>query len=93
MSQLLAINQRPGPGLALLTVRAFGEVYKAQLWASCKARKPGVCNASGTQYDAGTEVYRPVGNSRNRSMRILAAKIDTEAPLDTSNASRRAGPP
>lgn len=76
MSKLLAINERPGTGLALLTVRDFGKYYAGQLWSKCKARKPGVCDASGTGYQSGAEVYRPVGNSQNRSMRILAAQID-----------------
>lgn len=47
MSKLLSINARPGEGLALLTVREFGDVYSGQLWSKCKARKHGVCDASG----------------------------------------------
>ena len=76
MSKLLSINERPGDGLAILTVRDFGEVFVGQLWAKCKARKSGVCDASGERYGSGAEIYRPVGNSLNRSMRILAAHID-----------------
>jgi len=76
MNKLLAVDERPGPGMALLTVIDFGEVYSRQLWSRCKARKPGTCDASGARYVPGAEVYRPVGNSANRSMRILAAQID-----------------
>jgi len=76
MSKLLSINARPSDGLASLTVRDSGELYSGQLWSKCKARKSGVCDASGELYRPGAEIYRPVGNSRNRSMRILAALID-----------------
>lgn len=76
MSKLLSINARPSDGLASLTVRDSGELYSGQLWSKCKARKSGVCDASGERYGSGAEIYRPVGNSRNRSMRILAAHID-----------------
>lgn len=76
MSKLLEIVSRPQTGLALLTVREFGATYTGQLWEKCKARKQGVCDASGAKYKVGAEVYRPVGNSKNRSMRILASRID-----------------
>lgn len=76
MSKLLSINGRPGDGLASLTVLDVGEVYSGQLWSRCKARKPGVCGVCGESYLPGAEVYRPVSNARNRSMRILAAHID-----------------
>ena len=76
MSKLLSINERPSDGLASLTVSDSGEVYSGQLWSKCKAQKSGVCDASGERYLLGAEIYRPVGNSRNRSMRILAALID-----------------
>lgn len=76
MSKLLSIDERPGDGLASLTVRDFGQVYSTQLWSKCKARSPGVCDASGERYRPGDEIYRPVGNARNRNMRILAAHIE-----------------
>lgn len=76
MSKLLSIDDVPGPGLALLTVLNFGEVYSRQLWLKCKARKPGVCGVSGEGYLPGVDVYRPFGNTSNRSLRILAKQID-----------------
>lgn len=76
MSKLVSINAIPGDGLASLTVRNFGEVYSHQLWSKCKARKPGLCDASGERYQSGDSIYRPLGNSRNRNMRILAAHIE-----------------
>lgn len=76
MSKLLSIDARPSDGLASLTVRDSGEVYSGQLWRKCIAGKSGVCDASGERYRPGAEIYRPVGNSRNRCMRFLAALID-----------------
>ena len=79
MSKLVRIEERLSDGLMLLTVLHFGEVFGSQLWSRCKARKRGRCDASGTSYAAGSSVYRPVGNQRNRMMRILATSLE-EAP-------------
>lgn len=57
-----------------------------QLWSKCKARKSGVCDASGERYRPGAEIYRPVGNSRNRSMRILAVHIDNSDTKETNGS-------
>lgn len=68
---------RPGDGLALLTVRYFGELYVEQMWARVKSRKSGTCAATGVDYPSGTMVYRPaLGNPSNRSQRMLATIID-----------------
>ena len=76
MSKLISVDLRPAPGLALLTVYDFGDTYARQLWAKCKARRPGTCDATGASYRPGAEVYRPVGNPQNRCMRFLALAID-----------------
>jgi hypothetical protein len=76
MSKLLSIDGRPGPGIAILTVVDFGRFFESQLWSKCTARKAGVCDSSGMSFLPGSEVYRPVGNSQNRSMRILATQIE-----------------
>lgn len=72
MSKLLSVNECTSHGLPSLTVRDSREVHSRQLWSKCKVRISGVCDASGERYGPGAEIYRPVGNSSNRSMRILA---------------------
>lgn len=74
--KLVAIEQRPGEGLALLSVYDFGQIYSSQLWCRVTARKAGECSATGVSYPAGSLVYRPIGNPGNRSMRFLATAID-----------------
>ena len=76
MMALKRIDERPGVGLALLTVEYFGDIFSHQLWSKVKAKKHGTCAETHTEYAPGTEVYRPLGNSRNRSQRILASEID-----------------
>jgi hypothetical protein len=49
--------------------------FRGQLWMKCKARKSGVCYVSGNQYSQGDDIYRPIGNSKNRGVRILAKNI------------------
>ena len=74
---LVRVVSRPAEGLALLTVRYFGELYVEQLWARVKCRKGGTCGASDVEYQAGAIVYRPaLGNPSNRSQRMLATVID-----------------
>lgn len=84
MSKLLSIDERPGPGMAILTVADFGRVIRSQLWSKCTARRAGVCDASGLSFPPGSEVYRPVGNSQNRSMRMLATQIELHESLRQS---------
>lgn len=78
MNKLLSIDERPGPGMVVLTVADFGRIFDRQLWSKCTARRAGVCVASGLSILPGSEVYRPVGNARIRSLRILAAQIETQ---------------
>lgn len=76
MSMDLEVRSRPAPGLAVIDSYSFGESYIGQLWASCKARKPGKCDYSGRNYAPGAIVYRPVGNVANRMRRVLADVVD-----------------
>ena len=80
MSKLLSIDERVADGMVLLSVCDFGHVFRGQLWASCKARKSGRCDASGDLYKPGALVYRPIGSPQNRMMRILASAIEGGAP-------------
>ena len=73
---MLKVEERLGDGLAVLTVEFFGVIYHGQLWSKVTARKHGTCWRSGRDYVPGAEVYRPFGNERNRSQRILADMID-----------------
>lgn len=74
---LVRIVSCPGDGLALLTVRYFGELYVERMWARVKSRKGGTCAASGVDYQSGATAYRPaLGNPSNRSQRMLATVID-----------------
>lgn len=76
MGALLSIDERPAPGLAVVSVKSFGAIFREQLWSCGKARQAGTCDASGERYEPGAIVYRPIGNAKNRSMRILARWID-----------------
>lgn len=86
MNNLLSVVARPGDGLALIHVRHFGQLFYDQLWAKVNARKHGTCDASGRDYMPGAEVYRPLGNTNNRSQRILAKYIEECTPISRVTA-------
>ena len=68
--------KKVAPGLAMVEVEWFGKVIGPQLWAKCTARRPHRCDHSGQRYEPGESVYRPVGNTENRSQRILAECVE-----------------
>lgn len=68
--------EKVGEGLAMLRVEWFGAVLGPQLWARCRARRSHTCSQTGRRYQPGEMVYRPVGNTENRSQRILARCIE-----------------
>lgn len=69
------VDTRLGDGLILATFSDMGELDQA-LWSRGKSRKSTKCIVSGLPIKIGDSVYRPVGNQRYRSARILASEID-----------------
>jgi hypothetical protein len=65
-------NERQFDGLAY---------FRGQLWAKCKARKSGVCHVGGNQYHPGDDIYRPIGNAKNRGLRILVKNLKPTSTL------------
>lgn len=45
-------------------------------WVRVKCRKVGVCAETGMRYRAGTLVYRPLGNGRDRMLRVRASVVE-----------------
>jgi hypothetical protein len=72
----IEIESVPCDGLVVLIGKDFVFPFAGQIWARCKSRKAGTCCATGIDFDAGTIVYRPKTNGRNRRDRILASHIE-----------------
>lgn len=79
----VVIERRPAPGLAI--VLFAGE---RALWASARARKRTICALTDQPVNVGDLAYRPVGNQRYRSQRILATALETVVALDPQEVNK-----